>query len=482
MPDTLSGRLDATRLLFDLQQANAIAEQFSGCLQPDQIAATVTAELVKRFDCAFARLWLVEPDGASLRLVASAGLYTHVNGSFARVPMGAYKVGKIAQNRVPFLSNQLAEESWVKDRNWALEQNIQGFAGYPLAIQDRVIGVLATFSHHPMASEFLEVLQTLCTTVTVALDTALQHQQQSSSVAPTQNPLYSPLSDLLALVLTTTRLTLVGTERLLTPAVSYIFLQTTERLNQQTCHYCRLTYGAETVVLDAILACPTENLAELQTWSDMVFGDLPFAVAHLGGSFEIDINSQQKVIQVLLMVPYPSCTMNDAVQIRCQSAVLQLAFTHLAHQAQLHVVQVGNPSVPLVTDDVTLLDSARPILWLDKGTVPVPDRAAGCVDLNVQPEQLREAIGAIARGETVGANAGDGNGLSDREREVLNLLAQGHRDRDIAQSLHISESTVKFHLNNTLIKLNARNRYQAVYQATINGWITPASSSSMSVS
>ena len=141
MPDTLSGRLDATRLLFDLQQANAIAEQFSGCLHPDQIAATVTTELVKRFDCAFARLWLVEPDGASLRLVASAGLYTHINGSFARVPMGAYKVGKIAQNRVPFLSNQLAEESWVKDRNWALEQNIQGFAGYPLAIQDRVIGV-----------------------------------------------------------------------------------------------------------------------------------------------------------------------------------------------------------------------------------------------------------------------------------------------------------------------------------------------------
>ena len=327
-----------------------------------------------------------------------------------------------------------------------------------------------------MASEFLEVLQTLCTTVTVALDTALQHQQQSNAVAPAQNPLYSPLSDLLALVLTTTRLTLVGTERLLTPAVNYIFLQITECLNQQTCHYCRLTYGAETVALDAILACPTENLAELQTWSDTVFGDLPFAVAHLGGTFELDINAQQKVIQVLLMLPYPSCTMNHSVQIRCQSPVLQIALTHLAHQAQLHVVQVGDPSVPLVTDDVTLLNSlnsARPILWLDKGTVPVPDRVAGCVDLSVQPEQLRAAIDAIARGEAVGLNSGDCNGLSDREREVLNLLAQGHRDRDIAQSLHISESTVKFHLNNTLIKLNARNRYQAVYQATINGWIQP---------
>nr|WP_250125910.1 hypothetical protein [Chroococcidiopsis sp. CCMEE 29] len=44
-------------------------------------------------------------------------MYTHINGSFARVPMGAYKVGKIAQNRVSFLSNNLADEAWVKDRH-----------------------------------------------------------------------------------------------------------------------------------------------------------------------------------------------------------------------------------------------------------------------------------------------------------------------------------------------------------------------------
>lgn len=479
MPDTLSGRLDATRLLFDLQQANAIAEQFSGCLHPDLIAATVTEELVKRFDCAFARLWLVEPDGASLRLVASAGLYTHINGSFARVPMGAYKVGKIAQNRVPFLSNHLAEESWVKDRKWALEQNIQGFAGYPLAIQERVIGVLATFSHQPMASEFLEVLQTLCTTVTVALDTALQHQQQMSLTPSVQNPLHSPLSDLLATVLTTTRLTLVGTERSLTAAINYIFLQTAERLNQQTCQYCRLTYGAETVALDAIWACPTEDLSELQTWSDEVFGDLPFAIAHLGGTFQIEIGAQQKIIQVLLMVPYPSCTLSQAVQIRCQSPILQLALTHLAHQAQLQVVQVGNSMIPLLTDDVALLNSTQhltqPILWLDKGTVPVPDRVVSCISLDVQPEQLRQMVDALVQGEAMPLNGGNGSLLSEREQEVLNLLAQGYRDRDIAQTLHISESTVKFHLNNTLTKLNARNRYQAVYRATINGWIQPES-------
>ncbi|MEP0929199.1 LuxR C-terminal-related transcriptional regulator [Leptolyngbya sp. SLC-A1] len=51
------------------------------------------------------------------------------------------------------------------------------------------------------------------------------------------------------------------------------------------------------------------------------------------------------------------------------------------------------------------------------------------------------------------------------------LLAQGLRDRDIANRLYISESTVKFHINNSLTKLQAKNRYQAVYQAAIQGWI-----------
>ncbi|WP_353771983.1 GAF domain-containing protein, partial [Okeania sp. SIO2G5] len=131
---------NSTKLLFDLQQVNAIAHKISGGLDPEAIARQVTDALVERFPCAFARLWLVEPDQASLRLVSSSGLYTHIDGSFARVPMGAYKVGKIAQNRIPFLSNHLADESWVKDRAWAIAQNIQGFAGYPLVAGDRVLG------------------------------------------------------------------------------------------------------------------------------------------------------------------------------------------------------------------------------------------------------------------------------------------------------------------------------------------------------
>ena len=51
--------------------------------------------------------------------------------------------------------------------------------------------------------------------------------------------------------------------------------------------------------------------------------------------------------------------------------------------------------------------------------------------------------------------------LSDRERDVLALLAQGLRNREIAERLIISEPTVKTHVRHVLEKLRIRNRAEA---------------------
>ncbi|MBE9012144.1 GAF domain-containing protein, partial [Pseudanabaenaceae cyanobacterium LEGE 13415] len=166
---------DPNRILFDLQQVNEIAQSFSGCLVPEEIARSVTLGLVERFSGAMARLWLLEPNQSVLKLVSSSGLSTRIDGRFGRVPIGAYKVGKIALNRVSFLSNNLPAESWVGDREWAIENNICGFAGYPLIANDRVLGVLAMFSCQSLEPAFLEVLQTLCTIVTISLDIAIKY-------------------------------------------------------------------------------------------------------------------------------------------------------------------------------------------------------------------------------------------------------------------------------------------------------------------
>lgn len=61
--------------------------------------------------------------------------------------------------------------------------------------------------------------------------------------------------------------------------------------------------------------------------------------------------------------------------------------------------------------------------------------------------------------------------LTEREREVLQFMAQGLQNKEIANQLHISERTVKFHVSAVLAKLGAGNRTEAVRMAVQHGLI-----------
>jgi DNA-binding NarL/FixJ family response regulator len=61
--------------------------------------------------------------------------------------------------------------------------------------------------------------------------------------------------------------------------------------------------------------------------------------------------------------------------------------------------------------------------------------------------------------------------LSEREMEVLSLVAEGLSNREIAKRLYITEGTVKNHISNVLRKLGFRDRTQAALYAQEHGWI-----------
>jgi len=61
--------------------------------------------------------------------------------------------------------------------------------------------------------------------------------------------------------------------------------------------------------------------------------------------------------------------------------------------------------------------------------------------------------------------------LTEREVQVLDLLAAGLANKQIALQLGISEHTVKFHVSSIYTKLNATNRTQAVREGLRQGWI-----------
>ncbi len=61
--------------------------------------------------------------------------------------------------------------------------------------------------------------------------------------------------------------------------------------------------------------------------------------------------------------------------------------------------------------------------------------------------------------------------LSEREKEVLRLIAKGFKSREIAKKLFVSENTIKAHVSSILTKLKARNRTSAVANALKNNVI-----------
>ena len=71
----------------------------------DEMLARCADATVRHLDGAFARIWTADEAGEVLELRASAGMYTHTDGPHARIPVGRYKIGRIAQERRPHLTN-----------------------------------------------------------------------------------------------------------------------------------------------------------------------------------------------------------------------------------------------------------------------------------------------------------------------------------------------------------------------------------------
>ena len=99
-------------------------------------------EIVKRLDAAFARVWVLNHEEQVLELQASGGLYTHLDGPHSRVPVGKSKIGLIASEKKPHLTNQVIGDPKVDDQEWAKREGMVAFAGYPL-----IMKVKSSFAH-----------------------------------------------------------------------------------------------------------------------------------------------------------------------------------------------------------------------------------------------------------------------------------------------------------------------------------------------
>ncbi len=100
-------------------------------------------------------------------------------------------------------------------------------------------------------------------------------------------------------------------------------------------------------------------------------------------------------------------------------------------------------------------------------------RAAAAGEVLIDPALLARLLHQVSREREARRDAQALLGeLTDREREVLQLLAQGRRNDDIAQTLFISPQTVQTHVRNLLGKLGVHSKLEAVAFAVRHGAIT----------
>ena len=167
---------------------------------------------------------------------------------------------------------------------------------------------------------------------------------------------------------------------------------------------------------------------------------------------------------------------NDSLDEESEADVIIASASHTSFpNTSLHTSNefdsVSSAATLLLSDDSLSVRELRRIA-----------RVWGILPTDASAEELTAAIHALAQGLIVGTStllfATDSENeplshgpLTDRESEVLGLVAKGLANKQIAVALGISEHTVKFHVSSIYSKLNVTNRTEAVREGLRGGWV-----------
>jgi PAS domain S-box-containing protein len=160
-----------------------------------KILQRCTQAMVQHLHAAFARIWTLEQGENVLVLQASAGKYTHLDGPHSRIALGAFKIGRIAQARRPHLTNDVLNDTEISNQAWARAEGMISFAGYPLVMENRVVGVMAMFSQQPLMEDTLDALATVANAIAQGIGRKWAEEYQELAILQERQRLARELHD-----------------------------------------------------------------------------------------------------------------------------------------------------------------------------------------------------------------------------------------------------------------------------------------------
>jgi signal transduction histidine kinase len=124
--------------------------------------------IVRHLDAALARIWTVDDAERELVLRASSGIIEPETPE--RVPLGRTKIGKIVERGAPHLTNDFANDPRAGNREWAQREGLVAFAGYPLRVDNNVVGVLALYSKHKLGHDTTGALAAIADSIALGIE------------------------------------------------------------------------------------------------------------------------------------------------------------------------------------------------------------------------------------------------------------------------------------------------------------------------
>lgn len=159
-----------------------LAEQLTACCQA--LAAS---------DAAVARIWTCNDSHEILELRASAGIAGSPVASDARIALDAPGIGALARSRRPWFQHGTIDTD-LADPAWLEREGLRAFAGFPLIVADRLIGVMALFGRQAFSAETLASLGSVADQVAVAIDRDTSERFRELFLAMLGHDLRNPLN------------------------------------------------------------------------------------------------------------------------------------------------------------------------------------------------------------------------------------------------------------------------------------------------